>query len=66
MTSVSDINNETVKLTVGVWLSTSDFGAASRDLSKAAKMSFDKVRVSAEQPVDKGIAMSATATAPAE
>jgi small conductance mechanosensitive channel len=64
VTSVSDINTETVKLTLAVWLGTSDFGAASRDLSKAAKMSFDKVRVSAEQPAAKSV--GAAAPVPAE
>ena len=51
-TSISEITNETVKLTLSVWLGTSDFGAASRDLSKSAKMSFDKVRDSATPSAD--------------
>ncbi|MDB5525873.1 MAG: mechanosensitive ion channel family protein [Rhizobium sp.] len=63
-TSISEITNETVKLTLNVWLDTSDFGDASRDLSKAAKMSFDKVRVSTEQSEDKMAAMLPT-TVPA-
>jgi small conductance mechanosensitive channel len=46
-TSISEITNETVKLSLSLWLDTADFGAASRDLSKAVKMSFDKVRDSA-------------------
>jgi small conductance mechanosensitive channel len=46
-TAISEITNETMKLTLSVWLDTTDFGAASRDLSKSAKMSFDKVRDSA-------------------
>jgi small conductance mechanosensitive channel len=62
---ISEINNETVKLTLGVWLATSDFGAASRDLQKAAKMSFDKVRVSAEPSVDRPTRASVDATASA-
>jgi small conductance mechanosensitive channel len=49
-TSISEISSETVKLTLSVWLNTTDFGAASRDLSKSAKMSFDKVRDSASDP----------------
>lgn len=52
-TSLSDITNETVKLTLSVWFDTADFGAASRDLSKAAKMSFDKVRDSARDAAVK-------------
>ena len=52
--AISEITNETVKLTLSVWLGTSDFGAASRDLLKAAKMSFDKVRDSASDPVAYG------------
>jgi small conductance mechanosensitive channel len=65
-TSISEINNETVKLTLSVWLATSDFGAASRDISKAAKTSFDKVRVNAEQPADINVGISTAAAVPAE
>ena len=51
--------------TLGVWLATSDFGTASRDSQKAAKMSFDKVRVSAEPSVGRptGAFVDATASA---
>jgi small conductance mechanosensitive channel len=42
--AISEIGNDTVKMTLSVWVNTSDYGAASRDLSKAAKLSFDKVR----------------------
>jgi small conductance mechanosensitive channel len=52
-TAISEITNETVKLTLSVWLDTSDFGGASRDLAKAAKMSFDKVRDSANDSAVK-------------
>jgi small conductance mechanosensitive channel len=62
-TSVSEITHETVKLTLSVWVNTSDHGAASRDLSKAAKMSFDKVRESASEPQDKPLIRPETAAA---
>ncbi len=48
MTQISAINNDTVSLTLQAWINTSDYGAASRDLSKSAKISFEKVR---EEPV---------------
>ena len=59
MVGISDITNDTAKLTLEVWLSTADYGAASRDLQKAAKMAFDKIRADSapENSVDP---MSAT------
>jgi small conductance mechanosensitive channel len=49
-TSVSDITSETMKITLSTWVATADFGAVSRDLSKAVKMAFDRQRGEAETP----------------
>ncbi len=53
---VSEITGDTMKLTLSVWLDTSDYGAVSRDLARAMKMSFDTVR-------DAGPAVAAPAAA---
>lgn len=42
--TVSEITQDTVKLSVSVWTKNADFGAVSMDLAKAAKTSFDKLR----------------------
>jgi small conductance mechanosensitive channel len=44
VTQISDITKDTVSLTLQVWINTTDYGAASRDLSKSAKISFEKVK----------------------
>jgi small conductance mechanosensitive channel len=43
--AVSEITGDTVKMTLAVWLATADFGVASRDLQKAAKMACDKMHI---------------------
>jgi small conductance mechanosensitive channel len=63
---MSEITADTVKMTLTAWLSTADFGAASRDLQKAAKMAFDKSRVSEVQSQATSAAISAGVNVPAE
>jgi small conductance mechanosensitive channel len=50
--SVSDMNQDTIKLTLSVWTGNSDHGGVSADLAKAAKMALDKLR---EAPSDQAI-----------
>ena len=44
VTQVSSITKDSVSLTLQAWINTTDYGAASRDLSKSARISFEKVQ----------------------
>lgn len=52
VTQVSEITEDTVGITLQVWIDTSDYGATSRDLAKSAKISFEKVR---EEPAPASV-----------
>lgn len=43
-TQISEITKDAVTLTLQAWINTADYGPASRDLAKSAKIAFEKVR----------------------